>query len=90
MRYYFFYITGFRLANVHVGASDVVPRDQQLMTSWEFKLKECGVHNGAVPNGATVRIDCPPGQAIGRYLVVQLAGTNFLTLCEVTAAEIGR
>ena len=71
---------------MHVGASDVLPRDQELMTASEFNLKVCGFHGGAVADGATVLIECPPGQATGRYLVVQLDGNNFLTLCEVTAA----
>ena len=60
------------------------------MAPSEFNLKECGFYRGPVPNGATVTIDCPPGQVIGRYLVVQLSGSNYLTLCEVSVvAELG-
>ena len=76
--------SGERLSNFHVGVTDVVPRDQQHMTSSEFNLRRCGFYEGAVPNNATVRIECPP-RVTGRYLVVQLQGSNVLSLCEVTA-----
>ena len=55
------------------------------MTPEEFNLKECGFYAGPVPNDATVRIDCPPGEVTGRYLVVQLSTRNYLAICEVTA-----
>ena len=54
-------ISGERLSNFHVGATDVVPRDQQHMTSSEFNLRRCGFYEGAVPNNITVRIECPRG-----------------------------
>ena len=82
-----FYIIGYRLADFYVGATNTVPRDQQLMAPEEFNLKECKFYEGLVPDDATVRIDCPPGEVTGRYLVVQLSEVNHLTLCEVTAAE---
>ena len=56
------------------------------MSLTEFQLRECGFYSGAVPDNTTVTITCIPGGVTGRYLVVQLGGTNFLTLCEVTAA----
>ena len=56
------------------------------MSLAEFDLRECGFYAGAVPDGTTVTINCPHGGVTGRYLLVQLDGTNFLTLCEVTAA----
>ena len=77
---------GSRLANVHAGATDVVPIDQQRMILAKYHLKECEMYAGVVTNGDTVRNDCPLGQVTGRYLVVQLDGQNYLTLCEVTAA----
>ena len=77
--------SGHRLANVHVGVTNVDPRVQQHMSPGEFSLTECYFYEGAVPNGATVRLECPPG-VTGRYLVVQLQDINFLILCEVTAA----
>ena len=61
------------------------PRDQQHMPPGEFNVKECYFYEGAVPNGVTAHLDCPPG-ITGRYLVVQLQDTNSLILCEVTAA----
>ena len=73
------------MANVHVGVTNADPRDQQRMPRGEFDLTECYFYEGPVPNGATVRLECPPG-VTGRYLVVQLQDTNFLILCEVTAA----
>ena len=78
-------ILGHRLANIHVGVTNVVPRDQQRMSPSQFNLKECDFYPGQVPDDATVRINCPP-RITGRYLVVQLQDSNFLTLCEVTAA----
>ena len=80
------YIAGWRLRDVHVGATDVVPRDQEVMKSGELNIKECDFHSGPVPDAATVRIDCPSGEATGRFLVVQLSESQFFSLCEVTAA----
>ena len=74
-----------RLANIHIGVTNVVPRDQEVMEPSELNLNECGFYEGAVPDNATVRIDCP-SRVTGRYLVVLLQDTNFLVLCEVTAA----
>ena len=71
---------------MHVGVTDVVPKDQNTMEPSEFNLKECEFHEGPVQDGATVRIECPSGEVSGRFLVVQLSGRNYLTLCEVTAA----
>ena len=82
-----FHFPGARLANVHVGLTDVVPRNHQMMSLSAFKLRECGLYSGPVPIGTTVTIPCPDGGVHGRYLVVQLDGTDYLTLCEVTAAE---
>jgi len=42
----------------------------------------CGAHPGSVGAGVTVKITCKPG-LVGRYVIVQLKGSNFLTLCEV-------
>ena len=61
------------------------PRDQQRRSPGEFDLTECYFYEGPVPNGATVRLDCLAG-VTGRYLVVQLQDTDYLILCEVTAA----
>ena len=76
---------GDRLANVIVGATDLNPSDRENMVLSELIFDRCGFHPGPIPNGATHRFNCPPGNVTGRYLVVQLNGTNFLTLCEVTA-----
>ena len=67
----FFHIAGDRLADVHVGATDVTPIHHQHTRPSEFNLKECEFYKGQVPEGATVRIECPSGEVSGRYLVVQ-------------------
>ena len=77
--------TGDRLANVIVGATALNPSGRENMVLSELRFDQCGFYSGAIPNGATHRFNCPPGTVTGRYLVVQLNGTNFLTLCEVTA-----
>ena len=77
--------TGARLADVTVGATDLNPSVRGNMQISELRFDKCGFHPGPIPNGATYRFNCPPGTVTGRYLVVQLAGTNYLTLCEVTA-----
>ena len=82
-------ITEVRVADAHVGATDVVPRDGEHMTPSEFHLRECKFHEGPMLDGYTFRFDCPPDGVTGRYLVVQLQlhKKDRLTLCEVTVAE---
>jgi len=49
----------------------------------------CGAFEGKVAAGATAEITCKPG-LVGRYVIVQLKETEYLTLCEVEVFGSGK
>jgi hypothetical protein len=70
-------IIGKRLANFNVGVTNTNPSEQ---TPTPINIEVCATQEAALAAGETKTFDCV---ATGRYVVVQLNGTGFLTLCEV-------
>ena len=78
--YRIFIISGNRLANFQSGVTNVNPSATAPKIG---AYKVCAAFAGAVGRGATHVFKCPGCGVNGRYAVVQLKGTNYLTLCEV-------
>ena len=66
-----------RLSNFQIGTTNTSPRQQAPKLSG---YDVCATNAGALNAGETRHFAC---SSTGRYLIVQLKGTNYLTLCEV-------
>jgi hypothetical protein len=66
-----------RLANFNVGVTNTSP-GQQASVLGTYQV--CATSDGALGAGETKEFTC---EAVGRYVVVQLLGKEYLTLCEV-------
>ena len=76
-------LSGDRLKDFYVGVTDNLPTTVAPTPS-PINYELCHHYAGQVPQGARERILCD-GPVTGRYLIVQLTGTNYLTLCAVEA-----
>ena len=65
-----------RLANFQIGATTDRPVSSIDLNSYNV----CASNDGPMGAGETRAFAC---SAVGRYVIVQLRGTNPLTLCEV-------
>lgn len=74
------YLVADRLANFQTGVTNTDPASSAPKVGG---YSVCGTMGGAVGGGATHTFECPGCGVTGRYAVVQLKGTNYLTLCEV-------
>ena len=74
---YFVFLEGTRLANFQIGTTNTNPTQTAPAVG---NYRPCAVNGGAMEKGECKAIDC---HSKGRYLVVQLRGSNYLTLCEV-------
>ena len=66
-----------RLNNFVIGVTDNDPR---IMKPTPESLDLCATNTQAIGRGASKAFEC---EASGQYVVVQLKGRNYLTLCEV-------
>jgi hypothetical protein len=66
-----------RLQDFVIGLTDF---DPAVSAPTVDTLRVCATSEQAVTRGASALFDC---EERGRYLVVQLKGTNYLTACEV-------
>jgi len=67
-----------RLSSVYVRLTNTDPVS---VTPAPGSGNNCAYHSGTLSQ--TTLLTCRNEQACGRFLVVQLSGSNFLTLCEV-------
>ena len=74
-----------RLENFVVGLSDTDPASvPPVLNNYDV----CTTYPGLAADGAVLSLDCTQTAGpTGRYLIVQLQGTNYLTLCEVEVFE---
>ena len=72
-------IAGNRLRNFRVGVTNRHPRRVRPNHS-NYHL--CRHHGGAVGRGQLLNLNCRRG-LYGRYVIVQIHGRQYLTLCEV-------
>ena len=71
----------YRSDNFIVGLTDVSPAIRA-PTLWNYDV--CGQYPGAVPEGATVALQCKCNMAAHRYLVLQFPLTdNYANFCEL-------
>ena len=75
--YRFIFLSANRLANFQIGTTNVSP-DTTAPAVGSYDA--CAHSDGALGAGETKSFDCA---AKGRYVIVQLKGSNYLTLCEV-------
>lgn len=66
-----------RLSNFQIGTSNTSP---QTKAPTLVNYDVCATHSGALGAGETKAIEC---NAKGHFLIIQLKGKNYLTLCEV-------
>ena len=76
------FISAARLAGVIVKASDNRPPVKNVQELDERDFLFCGSRTTTNTPAERIKITCKSG-ADGRYVYVYLAGTNYLTLCEV-------
>ena len=74
---YFTFLEGNRLAYFQIGTTNTNPTQTAPAVG---NYPACAVNGGSMEKGECKAFDC---HSKGRYLVVQLRGTNYLTLCEV-------
>lgn len=55
--------------------------------SWQDHSEQCLYHDGAVPDGATVHLNCSE-PVVGRYLTVMVNTTDALHFCEIEVLGI--
>ena len=67
-----------RLANFQVGTTDVDPRTKAPAVNGGYSV--CATVTSALRPGESRSLKCV---GTGRYVIVQLKGRNYLTLCEV-------
>ncbi len=75
------FFSGDRLADFYVGVSDDSPTAVTPSPS-PRTYAVCHHYIETVLQGARVRIVCG-SPLVGRYVIIQLTGTNYLTMCEV-------
>ena len=76
-----FPISDGRLENLLVGLSDTDPAS---VTPVLNNYDVCTTYPGPAADGAVLSLDCTQTDGLtGRYVIIQLQGTNYLTLCEV-------
>ena len=75
-------ITGSRTANVHVYTTNSLPSAGAVISSSDAGNQLCGVFAGPGTEGQEIEVRCAPGVR-GRYVVVQIMGIQYLTVCEV-------
>jgi hypothetical protein len=74
-----------RLSNFNIGTMNTAPSGALLPSQYSL----CAYFPGYPPAGSTTTIPCQPGTAPGRYLIVQIPISNYLTMCEVQVYPAG-
>ena len=77
----YFLISGPRLHDFKVGVTDVSPLLSPPNTT---SSQLCGTYTGDVLSGTYANVSCTPNTNLGRYVIIQMPGTNeTLCMCEV-------
>ena len=82
---------GYRSNNFIVGLTNNNPEEDGALALWNYTL--CGQYPGAVPNGATVAVECSNAhrhELHFRYVIVQFPLINEqMNFCEIEVFTIG-
>ena len=71
-----------RLANFYIGLTNTMP---SLTSTILGSYSVCAQYPGYPSGGSTVIMDCSPTTLPGRYLIIQLPNSNYLSVAELEA-----